>query len=374
MMRILFVNLHSRIAGAETSLILLAKFLRARFNLHAACPPAAPLSQLLAANGVTSHALPQPPRRSFRSPLTILYWLRTSFRVLRIVRAVRPQVIHANSFTAAAASIAAAVFTRTSLILHARDINTYGWFTRLVTRLCRTIIPVSHFVAAALLKTGVDAKKLVIIHNGVEISPQKCHTDAAGGPLADWGDDTAFVFANVGQFVPWKRQDLFIEAASRAAHAVSNTRFVLVGDDVFGRDAGYAEKLRLHAARCGLGNKIRIFRWQEDMTPVWQVVDCLVHTAIAEPFGRVVIEAMAHGVTVLVTAGGGPSEIVRNGITGVVVADDGNPQTLSDAMIALACNRPLVQRLVGAAYEQVVSEFSAEKTAAAVGEIYQQTA
>jgi glycosyltransferase involved in cell wall biosynthesis len=56
--------------------------------------------------------------------------------------------------------------------------------------------------------------------------------------------------------------------------------------------------------------------WQDDAAPLCAALDLCVHPAEREPFGRVLIEAMACGVPVIAADSGGPQEILRPGITG----------------------------------------------------------
>jgi glycosyltransferase involved in cell wall biosynthesis len=75
----------------------------------------------------------------------------------------------------------------------------------------------------------------------------------------------------------------------------------------------YPDQLRARAASLGIEGRVLFVGAQPDV-PVWmQAADVLVHAADAEPFGLVVVEALALGKPVVVAAGGGPAEIVRPG-------------------------------------------------------------
>jgi glycosyltransferase involved in cell wall biosynthesis len=96
-----------------------------------------------------------------------------------------------------------------------------------------------------------------------------------------------------------------------------------------------------------------------------------VHTADCEPFGRVIIEAMGHNVPVIAINKCGPSEIIQNGETGILVNPD-NIKELSEAMLKIAGDKGFALKLASAAYEYVTSRFSAETTAKHIQKIYQQ--
>jgi glycosyltransferase involved in cell wall biosynthesis len=86
--------------------------------------------------------------------------------------------------------------------------------------------------------------------------------------------------------------------------------------------------------------------------------DVVCHTSrVQEPFGLVIVEAMAVGRPVIATMGGGPSEIIASETQGILIPAD-DPGALARAAIALI-DDPERRRLIGAnAHERVCSQFS----------------
>jgi glycosyltransferase involved in cell wall biosynthesis len=70
-----------------------------------------------------------------------------------------------------------------------------------------------------------------------------------------------------------------------------------------------------------------------------------------DTFGQVILEAQASGLPVLAVAAGGPLELVRDGVTGLLREAD--PQQLADALVALAGSTQLRERVARAALEAV---------------------
>jgi glycosyltransferase involved in cell wall biosynthesis len=107
------------------------------------------------------------------------------------------------------------------------------------------------------------------------------------------------------------------------------------------------------------------------MANTWRKIDCLVHTAVNEPFGRVIIEALAHKVCVIANDSCGPAEIIQDGKTGILLPSN-NVESLSHSMLKIINDKALSERLKSAGYDHVITNFLAENTAANITEIYQE--
>jgi glycosyltransferase involved in cell wall biosynthesis len=90
----------------------------------------------------------------------------------------------------------------------------------------------------------------------------------------------------------------------------------------------------------------------------------------AEPFGLVIVEAMALGRAVIATAAGGPLEIVVNGQTGVLVPPR-DPRGLADAILRLSASGELRALMGAAGRELFQARFTTDQMAAQVQAVYQ---
>jgi glycosyltransferase involved in cell wall biosynthesis len=360
--KVLFVNLEGRIGGAETSLLLLLRHLHKYFCISVACPGESPLASRLSEGKITIVNLPKLPRqRCFQG---IAYFAITIFRMIRIVYRLRPKIIHANNFHAIVICVLPAFITGRKLLWHARDMSRFRLVSRICGFFCERIIAVSNSVKNLLIEQGINPTKIDVVYNGTKvnsISGQKAiKTKLNNGPIR---------FTNVGQFVPWKKQTLFVEAACLLTRKDVKAEFYIIGDDIFKRDYKYKVKLLNMIRNCAAPEKFTLLGWQGSMEEMWNKVDCLVHTADREPFGRVIIEAMAHKIPVIAVNDGGPREIIQNGETGILVNPD-DAEALGEAMLRIAQNKELARRLAESGYERVISDFSAEKTAENIRRIY----
>ncbi len=142
------------------------------------------------------------------------------------------------------------------------------------------------------------------------------------------------VALHVAQFTPWKKTALFLECCRTAAETVP-LQVLLIGRDpaVAGLAAEASDEedlpasIRLALDRLKQSHVALVRLPVADagrMEQAYAAADVLVQTALREPFGRVVLEAMARGVAVLARGadGGGPAELLVHGATGWKVDHD----------------------------------------------------
>jgi glycosyltransferase involved in cell wall biosynthesis len=119
-----------------------------------------------------------------------------------------------------------------------------------------------------------------------------------------------------------------------------------------------AAALQRQAAALGIAARVRFLGWREDIAALLAAADFLVCPSRHEPLGNVVIEAWAAGVPVAATASEGPSALIADGESGLLVPVD-DADALARAMIRLVEDRELRTRLAAAgraAYEAEYSE------------------
>lgn len=133
------------------------------------------------------------------------------------------------------------------------------------------------------------------------------------------------VALTLGRFHANKAFDVLLEAVAR----VPRLHLWLAGDGEL-RPA-----LEAQIAALGIGDRVRLLGWREDVPALLAASDMLVCPSRHEPLGNVVIEGWAHNRPVVATAAAGPSALVEKGRTGVLVPID-DPGALAAALEGLA--------------------------------------
>jgi len=120
---------------------------------------------------------------------------------------------------------------------------------------------------------------------------------------------------SAGRLFPVKGYDFFIEVAAKVMSVSEQVQFVIAGDG--------PERQRLERAigKRGLRNRFTLLGHVDDMAGFYKGLDVYVSTSVHEGIPMSVLEAMGHGLPVVVPYVGGFPEIVEDGECGYLVAE-----------------------------------------------------
>ncbi len=181
------------------------------------------------------------------------------------------------------------------------------------------------------LRPGVESRLFYWGTPLVDVSP-----DEARAARAELGvGDSEVLLGCFGRLQHWKGQDVFVAAAAKVVKSRPGARFVVVGGSVFGLEPEFFNRLQTDARDLGIADQVRFTGFRSDVHRLMAACDVVCHTSrVPEPFGLVIVEAMAQGRPVIATQGGGPSEIIESSGDGVLVPRD-DPDALAVAMTEL---------------------------------------
>ncbi len=165
----------------------------------------------------------------------------------------------------------------------------------------------------------------------------------------------------VGRLQHWKGMHVLIESMPAVLARHPNAHAVIVGGK-HDLEPRYEAQLRQRIDALGLAERVTLAGFQQDI-PLWmQAMDVVVHASDNEPFGIVVIEAMALGKPVVAGACGGPAEVITDGLNGLL-APFGNAPALAAAVVRYLDN-PVFAAECGARARLRAADFTEERYAA----------
>ena len=211
-------------------------------------------------------------------------------------------------------------------------------------------------------------KKVVTIYSGVDLSEFRPDLDGRPFRLEFHLNETPVV-ALVARLGVGKGHETFLRAAQKVAHEMPNVHFVIVGQAEDEEDRRRELFLKRLVTELHLDSQVTFTGYRKDMPSVMAAIDLLVVATEAEPFGRVILEAMAAGKPVVGTGTGGTPELIEAGRTGLLVPPD-HPSAMADAILHLLKNPEVSHHMGQSGTRRVQTEFSSEAHVQKVEALY----
>ncbi len=294
--------------------------------------------------------------------------LGAAWRMSRLLRRLRPDVVHAHDAHALALAAAGgalagggrprlAASRRVDFHLHRNPLS--RWKYRRVDRfLCA-----SDAIRRMLIEDGVPAGRATVVYEGVDVDR------IAGIPALDVHQELGLpegapIVGNIAALVPHKGQQHLLDAAARVVAEVPDARFVIVG-------AGELhDALAAQIARLGLERHVVLTGFRTDALSLLKGFDLFVMSSVTEGLGTSVLDAMACGRPVVATRAGGIPESVVDGETGLLVPVR-DPAALASAVLRLLRDHTLRQALGRAGRTRARARFSAARMVADTTAVYE---
>jgi glycosyltransferase involved in cell wall biosynthesis len=379
-MRVLYVQSIAEIGGSDVALLRMVEGLdRSRYEPFVALPAEGPLTADLRRAGATVFLVPSMLRltstRGLRYLLRyVVTYPRAVARLAGIVRREGIDLVHTNNLHAlhgfAAARVAGVphIWHVREIVLQSRVMRAVELF--LARRFSRWIVAMSDAIAVPFGRV----ESLRVLRDGIDL--ERFHPRNSGARIRE---ELAIpphhrVAGVVCRLDHWKGVDTFLRAAARCLHRFPDTTFVVAGGAVDGRDALARDLARL-AESLGIARNVRFTGWRygpDAMPEVHAAFDVLVlPSSWPEPYGLVLLEAMATGKPVVATAQGGPLEICVADETALLVPPR-DVEAMADAMARIIEDAALRAAMGAAGRARVERMFDSRDHIAAVQQLYEQ--
>jgi glycosyltransferase involved in cell wall biosynthesis len=154
-------------------------------------------------------------------------------------------------------------------------------------------------------------------------------------------------------------------------HVHPSVRCLLVGATA-PADQTFEDELRNLVMALGLNEHVVFAGFHRNVMDVLMLADVVVHASILpEPFGRVILEAMACRKPVIATKAGGVPEIIDEGRTGLMFPP-GDCEALAAAILDLLADRARAARFGEAGFQRVNERFHIARNAEQTVRLYDQ--
>jgi glycosyltransferase involved in cell wall biosynthesis len=386
--RVLFFDHTAALGGGEIALYNLVRHLDPKLVKPLVLLSAdGPLADRLRSD-VETHILPLTERvtKSRKESLGIRSLLRVNdiatlaaytVKVARFLRSNSIDLIHTNSLKSDVIGGVAGRLVGCPVLWHIRDRIEDDYLPNSVVHALRALSRwVPNYVvansAATLatlrLPTGRTQQngtcsntRFTVVHDGLDsqMIDSVCKSRTACVPT----------IGLIGRICPWKGQHIFLQAAAHVIRAFPEALFKIIGAPLFGEQA-YDSEMRQLTSDLGLDLNVEFMGFRSDIAKAISELDLVVHASVTgEPFGQVIIEAMAAGKPVVATNGGGVPEIVKDGHTGILVPM-GDPEAMATAICKILTEPLLAAQMGNCGRERVKQHFTIQETAEKIVAVY----
>ena len=230
-------------------------------------------------------------------------------------------------------------------------------------------IPVSNWISAGIGKLGVPENKRTVVYDGIRLDEMDQHADGGLFRKKFGIPDEAFTVGLVGLLIPWKGQELFIDAAKALTAEFPELRMLIIGGTPEECSA-YEQALRQRVALEGLDNSIIFTGHVTNMPVVYNGLDVVVSAStLPEPLGTVVIECMAMGRPLIGPNHGGAAEMADHEETALLF-EAGNSTSLAAEIRRLYKDSSLREKLGKNARIKALATFAVDEHVRRVQAIY----
>jgi len=292
-------------------------------------------------------------------------------RMSRIIKEVSPDIVHVNSAPhSGLIGILAARFAGIPCVCHVRSMSNVSVVQRMLSGSVQKYILISNEVRRYMDTQKIGVKNGVVIFNGVDISAfQRYNASSLRKQLGISRNE--FLVGMVGRLEYWKGHEVYIDSIDQLTKAGENVRALIIGaPQASQRNRSYYNSLVNQVREHELQNVISFLGQRDDIPQVMSQLDILVLASTKpEPFGRVIIEAMAANTLVVATASGGVLDIIRDGENGILVPA-GDSRALATAIMRARRHAGETSRLVTNALADVARRFTANRCADNVSNVY----
>ena len=361
--RVFFLVDSLAVGGSETQAVELARRLSRNHEVVLGC---------LRAEGPLRERLQNSPVKVVEfHPKGGIDSLHGAYQLLRLatfLRKGRFDVVHTHDLWSNLMGVPAAKLARVPVVISSqRDLSHLPWYSakrrswlRRIQRLSDIVVVNAEAIREQLI--GADdlpAEKLRVIHNGVDVD-----MFAAVSRSRDGSSDrkkSVVLVGNMGSDVKGHRD--LIAAAPTVIREFPDVHFVFVGDGTL------REEFEAQVRELGIEESFAFLGRRGDVPEILASSDIGVLPSRAEGLPNALLEYMAAGLPVVVSNVGGNGEVVKDGVSGLLVPA-GDPSRLADALLHYLRDPDFAHRLGNNGRERVRQEFSFESLVDRVEALY----
>ena len=269
--------------------------------------------------------------------INIIKDLKAFFDIWRIIKKYNPLIVHTHSSKAGLMGRLAAKLAGTPIIVHTPHGHVFfGYFgpfktklfiifEKLASRITDKIVALTNREKEDhILFKIAEEDKFSVIYSGIELNALKESSSGEKQNLKkELGiPENSLIVGTAGRLVPVKGPEFLVKASKYIISKYPDTYFMFTGDGSLEHD------LKRKALEMGISDNIIFLGWRDDLAKIISIYDIFVLPSLNEGMGRVLVEAMALGKSIVASNVGGIPDLVIHEKNGFLVPPK-NPKELA---------------------------------------------
>ena len=259
-------------------------------------------------------------------------------RLSAAIRETHPDLVHVHSRRGADVwgGVCARFQGIPSLLTRRVDNREWPPIARLKYGSYDGIVSISQGIRQVLLEEGIAPERVRCVHSAVDVEKYRIQRDREwlrgefGVPVS------APLIGVIAQLIPRKGHRYLLDVTPRLISRFPDLRILFFGKGPL------QNELQDSITRRGLGERVQLAGFRDDMPRILPCLDLVVHPALMEGLGVSLLQAAACGVPLVAARAGGIPEIVRHGKNGYLV-EAGNSRELEQAISSLLADPDLAR-------------------------------
>jgi glycosyltransferase involved in cell wall biosynthesis len=295
--------------------------------------------------------------------------LAASWRLSRVIKQLRPDIIHAHdpfAVTMAATALSITEPTPKPILVASRRTEfrlKHSSFSRWTYAQVDGFIANSRVISDRLVTDGVPRATITIVNEGVDVERIE-RLPTANVRAAFYLPTQAPVVGNVAALVQHKGQHHLIDAAAITVRQVPDARFVIVGDGEL------RHALEEHIRHKHLERHVFLAGFRDDALELTKGFDLFVMSSISEGMCTALVDAMAASKAAVTTDAGAIPEVMVDGETGFLVPIRDH-QAMAARIVQLLKNAKLRARMGEAALQRARDRFTVDRMVDGTQAVYE---
>jgi glycosyltransferase involved in cell wall biosynthesis len=284
--------------------------------------------------------------------------LATAWKLSRLVRKWKPEIVHAHdphAVTMAALGLSFGAPDPRPKVIASRRVDFHlqsHTFSQWKYRQVDGFIAASRAIKQILIEDRIPARRIEVVHDGIDVDKIQ-HRPVIDLHAEYWLPHGVPVIVNVGALVGHKGQRFLIDAMPLVLREVPDAHLVIFGEGDL--RATLERQIKSHS----LTKRVLLPGFREDVLSLMKSADLFVMSSVTEGLGSAVLDAMAMGLAVVGTTAGGIPEAVVPGVTGELVPP-ADAKALAAAMVTLLKDEGLRRSYGDAGRDHVAAHFGVD--------------